>query len=58
MAARAVKRAYDDALRPVGLRVTQLAVLAVLVAVGTRLIEAEHDGAAGLNRANFQQTSN
>ena len=55
MAARAVTRAYDDVLRPVGLRVTQLAVL---VAVGTRLNEAEHDGAAGLNRANFQQTSN
>jgi DNA-binding MarR family transcriptional regulator len=32
MAARAVTRAYDDALRPVGLRATQLAVL---VAVGT-----------------------
>ena len=31
MAARAVTRAYDDALRPVGLRATQLAVL---VAVG------------------------
>jgi len=27
MAARAVTRAYDDALRPVGLRATQLAVL-------------------------------
>src|SRR5262245_35218045 len=32
MAARAVTRAYDDALRAVGLRATQLAVL---VAVGT-----------------------
>lgn len=31
MAARVVTRAYDDALRPVGLRATQLAVL---VAVG------------------------
>ena len=32
MAARVVTRAYDEALRPVGLRATQLAVL---VAVGT-----------------------
>jgi hypothetical protein len=48
-----VTRAYDDALRPVGLHVTQLAVL---VAVGTRLNDAEHDGAAGLNRAKFQLT--
>jgi DNA-binding MarR family transcriptional regulator len=31
-AARAVTRAYDDALRPVGLRITQLSVLVAIVA--------------------------
>jgi len=34
MAARAVTRAYDDALRPCGLRATQAAVLAAVAAEG------------------------
>ena len=40
MAARAVTRAYDDALRPVGLRATQLAVLVAVGNDGTMSITA------------------
>jgi DNA-binding MarR family transcriptional regulator len=40
MAARAVTRAYDDALRPVGLRATQLAVLVAIANEGTMSITA------------------
>jgi DNA-binding MarR family transcriptional regulator len=40
VAARAVTRAYDDALRPVGLRATQLALLAAIDAEGALSISA------------------
>jgi len=40
MAARAVTRAYDDALRPVGLRATQLAVLVAIAVEGAMSITA------------------
>jgi DNA-binding MarR family transcriptional regulator len=40
MAARAVTRAYDDALRPVGLRATQLAVMVAVANEGTMSITA------------------
>jgi DNA-binding MarR family transcriptional regulator len=40
MAARAVTRAYDEALRPVGLRATQLAVLVAMANEGTMSITA------------------
>ena len=40
MAARAVTRAYDDALRPVGLRATQLAVLVAIAVEGATSISA------------------
>jgi DNA-binding MarR family transcriptional regulator len=40
MAARAVTRAYDDALRPVGLRATQMALLAAIDAEGALSIAA------------------
>jgi len=40
MAARAVTRAYDDALRPTGLRATQLAVLAAIAIDGAISITA------------------
>jgi len=40
MAARAVTRAYDDALRPVGLRATQLAVLVAIAVEGALSITA------------------
>jgi DNA-binding MarR family transcriptional regulator len=40
MAARAVTRAYDDALRPVGLRATQLAVMVAIANEGTISITA------------------
>jgi DNA-binding MarR family transcriptional regulator len=40
MAARAVTRAYDEALRPVDLRATQLAVLVAVGAEGTMSITA------------------
>src|SRR5262245_2770529 len=40
MAARAVTRAYDDALRPVGLRATQIALLAAVSAEGAMSITA------------------
>jgi DNA-binding MarR family transcriptional regulator len=40
MAARAVTRTYDDALRPVGLRATQLAVLVALATEGAVSITA------------------
>ena len=38
MAARAVTRAYDDALRPVGLRATQVALLAAVAVEGAMSI--------------------
>src|SRR6516162_10522531 len=40
MAARAVTRAYDDALRPVALRATQLAVLVAIAVEGAMSITA------------------
>jgi DNA-binding MarR family transcriptional regulator len=40
MAARAVTRAYDDALRPAGLRATQLAVLVAMADDGAMSITA------------------
>ncbi|HTO06311.1 MAG TPA: MarR family winged helix-turn-helix transcriptional regulator [Myxococcota bacterium] len=40
MAARAVTRSYDDALRPVGLRATQMALLTALEAEGALSISA------------------
>jgi DNA-binding MarR family transcriptional regulator len=40
MAARAVTRTYDDALRPVGLRATQLAVLVAIAVEGAMSITA------------------
>ncbi len=40
MAARAVTRAYDDALRPAGLRATQLAVLVAVALDGAMSITA------------------
>jgi DNA-binding MarR family transcriptional regulator len=40
MAARAVTRAYDEALRPVGLRATQLSVLAAVAIDGAMSITA------------------
>lgn len=40
MAARTVTRAYDDALRPVGLRATQLSVLAAVAVEGAMSITA------------------
>ena len=40
MAARAVTRLYDDALRPVGLRATQLAVMVAIASEGTMSITA------------------
>jgi DNA-binding MarR family transcriptional regulator len=40
MAARAVTRAYDDALRPVGLRATQLSVLVAIAIDGAMSIAA------------------
>jgi DNA-binding MarR family transcriptional regulator len=43
MAARVVTRAYDDALRPTGLRATQLAVLAAVGARGALSIKSLAD---------------
>src|SRR5689334_334857 len=43
MAARAVTRAYDDALRPTGLRATQVAVLAAVGAQGALSIKSLAD---------------
>jgi DNA-binding MarR family transcriptional regulator len=43
MAARAVTRAYDEALRPTGLRATQAAVLAGVGARGAQSIKALAD---------------
>jgi DNA-binding MarR family transcriptional regulator len=40
MAARALTRAYDDALRPTGLRATQLSVLAAIAVDGSTSIAA------------------
>jgi DNA-binding MarR family transcriptional regulator len=40
VAARAVTRAYDDALRPTGLRATQVSVLAAVAAEGALSITA------------------
>jgi len=40
MAARAVTRAYDDALRPAGLRATQVSLLAAVAADGAMSIAA------------------
>lgn len=44
MATRVVTRAYDDALRPTGLRAGQLAVLAAIGARGAMSIKALADG--------------
>lgn len=43
MAARAVTRAYDEALRPTGLRATQLSVLVAVSAQGAMSIAALAD---------------
>src|SRR5262249_29301109 len=43
MATRAITRAYDDALRPTGLRATQLAVLAAVGARGALSIKSLAD---------------
>src|SRR5262245_45139498 len=43
MAARAVTRAYDDALRPTGLRATQVSVLAAVGPRGARSIKSLAD---------------
>src|ERR1043165_167662 len=49
MAARAVTRAYDDALRPTGLRATQVAVLAAVAAEGALSIKSLADS-LGMDR--------
>src|SRR5215475_5679922 len=41
MASRAVTRAYDEALRPIGLRATQASVLAAIAAEGAMSITAQ-----------------
>jgi len=43
MAARAITRAYDDALRPTGLRATQISVLAAVGARGALSIKSLAD---------------
>jgi DNA-binding MarR family transcriptional regulator len=43
MAARVVTRAYDDALRPTGLRATQVSVLAAVAAHGALSIKSLAD---------------
>jgi DNA-binding MarR family transcriptional regulator len=43
MAARAVTRAYDEALRETGLRATQISVLAAVAATGARSIKSVAD---------------
>jgi DNA-binding MarR family transcriptional regulator len=43
MAARVVTRAYDDALRPTGLRATQISVLAAVAARGALSIKSLAD---------------
>jgi DNA-binding MarR family transcriptional regulator len=50
MAARAVTRAYDDALRPVGLRATQLSVL-VAVAIDGAMSITELANFIGMDRS-------
>jgi DNA-binding MarR family transcriptional regulator len=55
MAARAVTRTYDDALRPAGLRATQLAVLVAVGIEGTISITAL---AAGLGMDRTTLTRN
>jgi DNA-binding MarR family transcriptional regulator len=50
MAARAVTRAYDDALRPVGLRATQLSVL-VAVAIDGAMSITELANFLGMDRS-------
>ena len=50
MAARAVTRAYDDALRPVGLRATQLSVL-VAVAIDGSMSITELANFLGMDRS-------
>lgn len=50
MAARAVTRAYDDALRPAGLRATQVALLAAVAAEGALSITSLA-AAVGMDRS-------
>lgn len=50
MASRAVTRAYDDALRPVGLRATQVSLLAAVALEGAMSITALAD-AIGMDRS-------
>jgi DNA-binding MarR family transcriptional regulator len=50
MAARAVTRAYDEALRPVGLRATQVSLLAAVAAEGALSISALA-ASAGMDRS-------
>jgi len=54
VAARAVTRAYDDALRPVGLRATQLALLAAIEAEGALSITALA-GLVGMDRTTLSR---
>lgn len=50
MAARAVTRIYDDALRPIGLRATQVALLAAVAVEGAMSITALA-GVIGMDRS-------
>jgi DNA-binding MarR family transcriptional regulator len=50
MAARAVTRRYDEALRPIGLRATQIAVLAAVALEGAMSITALAE-AMGMDRS-------
>src|SRR5512144_156349 len=55
MAARAVTRAYDEALRPTGLRATQLAVL-VAVALADAISITSLAGSLGMERSSLTRT--
>jgi DNA-binding MarR family transcriptional regulator len=54
MAARAVTRSYDAALRPLGLRATQISVLAAVAARGAVSI-AELARAVGMDRSTLKR---
>jgi DNA-binding MarR family transcriptional regulator len=54
MAARAITRAYDDALRPTGLRATQLSVLAAVAARGALSIKSLADS-LGMDRTTLSR---
>lgn len=55
MAARAVTRAYDEALRPTGLRATQLAVL-VAVALADAISITSLANSLGMDRSSLTRT--